>query len=223
MLYISLKYGVEDIYRLPLLISAYWKSTFVSNYETLIRIAESLPNELNAPQLHDLKQEFVHLLSGSLQDDVSDSFFSSIAFKLALFGWKGEVVGEVALARCESCFQRIGLWLYLKTGEEIGKETGFAGSNHLELLDPIASHKYYCPWINASTQRAFNKYSGKAGWEIMQDIIIQNHAESEASSQALGEAEEPQDNAASIDEIDDARLSKLQQLKKIFSFKKKIK
>ena len=165
----------------------------------------------------------MYFLPPSLQGHASEKPSQSTAFSLALFGWKGELVGEVALARCESCFQRIGLWLYNNVGTEIGKQNNRANPDHLELLDPIASHKYYCPWVNADTQCASNRYSGKAGWEIMQDMIMHNHAEPKASNQIIDEEEELKDDIISTKDRDDARLSKLQHLKKIFSFKKNFK
>lgn len=183
-------------------------------------MADMLPKKLNMPEVVDVERAAALILSESVQQDVPKSHISPTAFRLALCGWKGDLIGEVAISRCESCFQRIGLWLYIASEEEDGNINNGTDSDHREVLDPIASHKYYCPWINANTQYASGKYSGKAGWEILQDIILQNRAEPVISYEAHDEVEERHD-AISVEIKDDARLSKLQQLKKIFNFKKR--
>ena len=212
---------IEDIYRLPLLRSAYWKSSLISRYASLVQMAELLPKKLNIPELDGVERAAAHILPEHMPQDVPKTHISPIAFKLALFGWRGNLVGEVALSRCASCFQRIGLWLYASTEKEGRDNSSVINSDHGELLDPIESHKYYCPWINADTQCASGKYSGKAGWEILQDIILQTGAEPDLSCEVNDGAEEQQHDAASTEIKDDARLSKLQQLKKIFKFKKR--
>ena len=168
-----------------------------------------------------MEQAAAYILSESMPQDYSKNFTSPIAFQLALYGWEGDLIGEVAISRCESCFQRIGLWLYATIEEEDGNNNSDIDSDHKELLEPISSHKYYCPWINANTQCASGKYSGKAGWEIVKDMILQNRTEPVLLYEANDEVEEQLYDTVSNEVKDDARLSKLQQLKKIFNFKKR--
>lgn len=183
-------------------------------------MTDMLPKELNMPEVDDVERAAVHILSESVQQDAPKSHISPTAFRLALCGWKGDLIGEVAISHCESCFQRIGLWLYIASEEEDGDTNNRTDSDHREVLDPIASHKYYCPWINANAQCASGKYIGKAGWEILQDMILQNRAEPVISIERHDEVGERHD-AASAEIKDDARLSKLRHLKKIFNFKGK--
>ena len=164
-------------------------------------------------QISKLRQD---LLADQLTDTTAlGGEAEKAAFKLALFGWRGELVGDVALAQCDSCFQRIGLWLYNEVSTDGAKES------EPEQLDLITSHKFYCPWINAESQCAMNKFAGKAGWQILQDLLMQNYSNPENSEEVHEEDNSQEQSTVSIDEKDNVRLSKLQQLKKVFGFKKK--
>jgi C3HC zinc finger-like/Rsm1-like len=63
----------------------------------------------------------------------------------AVAGWVGQPLGKRGLLTCGTCHRRVGLWTFTND----------------EVLDLLAEHKRYCPWINAGVQ------GGMAGWEYL--------------------------------------------------------
>ncbi len=129
-----------------------------------------------------LPKEFANLPSGSplyfsrLSGD-HPYFFDKEALILARYGWQVPNTNYKQI-QCESCFRRLGLWLYERKGIITGTTDTTAHSTadneHRQTvyakLDPVGEHRHYCPWINAVSQCGETK-NAKAGWEVLTEVI----------------------------------------------------
>ncbi len=162
--------------------------------------------------------------------DTSESI-NITALKFALFGWSGDEVCGNAIARCKTCFQRLGLWLYAsKTPRPTENDRDENDEENGLTVNLAESHRIHCPWLNPKFQAATGDFAGLAGWEILQRVIQMNRRQS-GQDQVAAVAEDMDmdaESALSVQEVsieevetaDRARLSKLNQLKRSFSFRK---
>ena len=74
----------------------------------------------------------------------------SRVIQAAIAGWSGQLLGKRGLLNCGTCHRRVGLWSFTAADE---------------VLDLLAEHKWYCPWINAGVQ------GGMAGWEYVFALV----------------------------------------------------
>jgi hypothetical protein len=72
------------------------------------------------------------------------------AIQAAIAGWSGQPLGKRGLLTCGTCHRRVGLWAF---------------TNDEEVLDLLAEHKRYCPWVNAGVQGEL------AGWEYIFALV----------------------------------------------------
>ena len=68
--------------------------------------------------------------------------------ELGITGWSGSLLADKGILICENCHRRVGLWLFQE-----------------QVLDLVAQHKWYCPWINEEVQ------AGMKGWEYMVSLV----------------------------------------------------
>ncbi|KAF2001902.1 zf-C3HC-domain-containing protein [Amniculicola lignicola CBS 123094] len=94
------------------------------------------------------------------------------AFALGLFGWSGTKEGKISLAKCEHCFQRLGLWL---SEDSRLKEMSAKLDIPIESLrlNIVESHREYCPWKNPDSQAnpADGPISNMAAWQTLQFML----------------------------------------------------
>ncbi|KAI9691049.1 MAG: hypothetical protein M1822_008669 [Bathelium mastoideum] len=225
----------EDVYHLPLARRAYWQDGLRERWESVEKVKEELPRRVRVPDGAERIE--------ALMERLPTRFFrerepDQMAVKFALYGWQGEMIGKTALASCPHCFARIGLWMY-KREEVQATQDQARGAYQLDLVE---SHRYHCPWRNATSQASPGDLKGLAGWQVLQRVILNSTT---SSSESLPAAQEPHtprpasiavdadtpDGAPSIVETplrpatadvaaaDKIRLSRLARLKRMMTLK----
>ncbi|KAK6538979.1 hypothetical protein TWF694_010527 [Orbilia ellipsospora] len=149
----------KAIYRLPLQPATEARSGFYARYKSL----SNLSDDQEVINLTKPSEVDVSLLN--LPDDMPKDQLKQNALILALFGWaKDDKESSVEMVKCDACFRRLGLWLFVKrpsVTEEEGDD--FSSMSRLNVVD---EHRDYCPWVNAASQTGEH-----AGWEILLRIL----------------------------------------------------
>ncbi|KAF3308433.1 hypothetical protein TWF173_001249 [Orbilia oligospora] len=149
----------KAIYRLPLQPATEARNGFYARYKSLTNVSDdqlvinlTRPNEVDTSVLN-------------LPEDIGKEHLKQNALVLALFGWsKEDNESSVEMVKCDACFRRLGLWLFVKrpsVTEEEGDE--FSSMSRLNVVD---EHREYCPWVNPASQTGDH-----AGWEILLRIL----------------------------------------------------
>ncbi|KAK6536567.1 hypothetical protein TWF281_000793 [Arthrobotrys megalospora] len=149
----------KAIYRLPLQPATEARSGFYARYKSLTNVSDDqLVINLTRPQEVDTSVL-------NLPEDMGKEHLKQNALILALFGWsKEDNESSVEMVKCDACFRRLGLWLFVKrpsVTEEEGDE--FSSMSRLNVVD---EHRDYCPWVNPMSQTGDH-----AGWEILLRIL----------------------------------------------------
>ena len=113
------------------------------------------PTSPDLPELPDVKHSVMELKDLRLY-----------IFALALFGWTTQP-NHPNVLRCELCFRRLGLWMYIPkpTEESTQSET----TRH---LNPDEEHLLHCPWIDKDVQSAgLSGADHIAAWEAVARAI----------------------------------------------------
>ncbi|EPS42028.1 hypothetical protein H072_4014 [Dactylellina haptotyla CBS 200.50] len=143
----------KAIYRLPLQPATEARTGFYARYKSLSNLSD------DQQVINLTKPAEVDLSSLKLPEDMPEDQLKQNALTLALFGWaKDANESSVEMVKCDACFRRLGLWLFVKrpsVTEEEGDE--FSSMSHLNV---------YCPWANAASQTGEH-----AGWEILLRIL----------------------------------------------------
>ncbi|KAK6354896.1 hypothetical protein TWF696_004026 [Orbilia brochopaga] len=149
----------KAIYRLPLQPATEARAGFYARYRSLHNLSDD-QNVINLT-----KPDEVDISALNLPHDIIEDHPKNNALIMALFGWaKDDNEASVEMVKCDACFRRLGLWLFVKrpsTAEEDGDE--FSSMYRLNVVD---EHRDYCPWINAASQTGEH-----AGWEILLRIL----------------------------------------------------
>ncbi|KAK6361586.1 hypothetical protein TWF730_005307 [Orbilia blumenaviensis] len=149
----------KAIYRLPLQPATEARSGFYARYKSLTNVSDDqLVINLTRPSEVDTS-------ALNLPEDIGKDHLKQNALILALFGWsKEDNESSVEMVKCDACFRRLGLWLFVKrpsVTEEEGDE--FSSMSRLNVVD---EHRDYCPWVNPASQTGDH-----AGWEILLRIL----------------------------------------------------
>ncbi|KAI9726804.1 MAG: hypothetical protein M1828_000660 [Chrysothrix sp. TS-e1954] len=220
----------DDIYRMPIARSAIWQPQLRGRYQSFRAASDSIPPLDRIVLPMDLNKTTAHLPSGffataSAEKKLDDQPTSNnnesrpksdegrhdptdhAALALALTGWHGSISSPgYALATCDACFRRVGLWLYKPTisGSANGKDPSLEAEPL--KLDLLSSHRDYCPWVSATSQNAVGAFEGLAAWQILQRVI-ENAAEFKRTSlESATSADETGAGRGAGDQIDGAAL-----------------
>jgi hypothetical protein len=90
-----------------------------------------------------------------------------------MFGWTGVSESKIALAACNHCFQRNGLWLCADSRLKEMSEKLDVPIESLRL-NLVESHREHCPWKNPDAQRnaADGPIANMAGWETQEFMLL---------------------------------------------------
>lgn len=161
---------------------------------------------------------------GSILGEVVEPARVEACAQMALFGWQALETPSEGLINCKTCFRRVGLWLFSKMGAEQCPSISF-----IQAFDPIAEHRDYCPWVNANSQSGFVIASSKEpAWQtafrqLSYELAHPPHdkspgdEETDVASCRPGELAGERLDAASLDEADAARLTRLSRLRRMLS------
>ncbi|KAI2794487.1 hypothetical protein POX_a01086 [Penicillium oxalicum] len=170
-----------------------------SRYSHLIHLADKLPafDTLLTPAEFDIEslaeslpvdwfdtagrsmQEPIERRDGSNEEvstpppvDSSSRAVNKTALTLAFFGWDSTTDPRADLVACQTCFRRLGLWMYKP--KENGDPTVF------DSLDVTTEHMDYCPWIDRVAQSGTGKSnqnpaSLRSGWEMVAEAVKVKH------------------------------------------------
>lgn len=175
----------DDIYHIPIPNRAQSSAALLERYRSLKAIADELPLLENItypdPPIADVLKQmnpnfFTPLGSTTITSEGPPNTPSeTTAFAFALFGWSGLTESNIALATCNHCFQRNGLWLYKdeRLRENSTKLDVPISSLRLDLLE---THREHCPWKNPASQR--NPKDGPiknmTAWQTLEFLLLGN-------------------------------------------------
>ncbi|KAJ6261268.1 hypothetical protein Dda_3937 [Drechslerella dactyloides] len=140
-----------------------WRKRGCDSFYARYRSLHNLSDDQNVINL--TKPDEVDISALNLPHDIIEDQPKKNAMIMALFGWaKDDNESSVEMVKCDACFRRLGLWLFVKrpgSAEEEGDE--FSSMYRLNVVD---EHRDYCPWVNAASQTGEH-----AGWEILLRIL----------------------------------------------------
>lgn len=172
---------IDEIYHIPIPNRAKSSAELLERYSSFIAIGKDLPISENLiypePSISEVLKRtpstFFNSPGSTTSHEAPTSPLEISAFVFALFGWSGVSDAKIALATCNHCFQRIGLWLYKEDRlQEMGQKLEVPlESLRLNLLE---SHREHCPWKNPVTQG--NPKDGPirdmAAWQTLEFLLM---------------------------------------------------
>ncbi|WPG98979.1 Hypothetical protein R9X50_00178100 [Acrodontium crateriforme] len=236
----------DDIYHVQVIRPKVWQPELRTRYLSLLDIADSIrdvntiPLEHNTSNVLPLDRVWQEL-SKQLLSPPSDPpvpELSTKAIEFALHGWRGSSDTGNDLLHCDTCFQRVGLWMYQPGYKSThaassSPEPQEAGSSTINLAE---THREYCPWRNPTSQKAAGTLSGMNASEILQRVVSTyareqrrksdqqtrdvNHVEESDGDDGV-EADVISLSRTEIDEQDKERESRIQRLKRLLTIKKR--
>jgi hypothetical protein len=231
----------DDIYRLSLVRPVVWKPQVLESYESLLNMSKSIKDlAVKTANSTDAAILPCERLVKELPTDVIPNTDTEISLKakaldIALHGWRGSSEFRADLLHCETCFQRIGLWMY-QPGYKPGKQTDEPNENDDEdgnaVIDLVEMHREHCPWRNAATQNATGGLAGLNACQILHRVVStyareqrrksdeQRGVPDESETPGSPLAERPKPSREEIELQDKERESKLKRLKKMFTVKR---
>ncbi|KAF2690010.1 zf-C3HC-domain-containing protein [Lentithecium fluviatile CBS 122367] len=171
----------EDIYHIPIPSRVKSSAELFHRYRSFQSIANDLPILENLiypdPRLGDILRRipssFFHPPGTDIAEEPPTSPTDIVAFLFAVFGWTGVSESKIALATCNHCFQRNGLWLCTDTRL---KEMSQKLDVPIETLrlNLVESHREHCPWKNPDTQRnpTDGPIANMAGWQTQEFMLL---------------------------------------------------
>ena len=171
----------DEIYHIPIPSRAKSTAELLDRYQSFKAIASDLPllENISYPSppiseiLERIPTSFWNASNSTTTYEPPTSPSDITAFAFAIFGWSGLSESRIALATCNHCFQRIGLWL---SNDKRLKEMSEKLSIPIESLrlNLLESHREHCPWKNPVTQG--NPQNGPienmAGWETQEFMLM---------------------------------------------------
>lgn len=194
----------DDIYRLQIARPTVWQPQLKERYRSFVVMADALPalETLDIPfNVSEVARQFPKDFFG-LRDtntvsigtentpraspaptsEIADPFINHNALAFALLGWHGSADTPLtsspssAIATCDHCFRRLGLWLYtskspntdVAANMDTDTESSITASQQLDLH---LNHRTYCPWISAESQCMPGSFAGLAVWEVLLRLI----------------------------------------------------
>lgn len=202
----------DDIYRLQIARPTVWQPQLKERYQSFVKMADALPEPktLEVPfdvvetarqfpddffYSSDASTKSVEAQSGDAVEANSNQTEEPISFAVnhtalafALLGWHGSADTPYsspptsAIATCEHCFRRLGLWLYKSSPSptRLAKDTEDQANSSTTDTDAIPpppqldlhlNHRTYCPWISSESQCMPGSFSGLAVWEVLLRLI----------------------------------------------------
>lgn len=168
----------DDIHRLQLVRPAIWQPTLKERYTSLTGIATSIKDvDIRATKEQLALQDTIAELGTDILPATDlDQESQSKAFHIALYGWRGSTELAAELLKCDTCFQRVGLWMYqpgyksrtVHSDDDDDDDEDNEGTSSLNLLD---MHREYCPWRSAQSQQASGSLAGMNAHEILMKVI----------------------------------------------------
>ncbi|KAL8767086.1 MAG: hypothetical protein Q9209_006313 [Squamulea sp. 1 TL-2023] len=261
--------GCDDsIHRLPLVQQATTLLSLRTRYESLTTISTSLPSNISTPSTLNISKLIPHLFhilhptqassskpsatdhpssptnspppESSSNETFTPPTINPRALTLALLGWQANTTAPIpGIANCETCFRRLGLWLYKSPpssppSSPPGCPTSTTSTSIITRLDPLGEHRDYCPWINAHSQsrNPVPTDTDIPGWMILQNMILKLRppgglraanatavvgAGGTGADGAVKEVEETRTK----EERDKERWARLKRLKQVFRVRRK--
>jgi hypothetical protein len=230
----------EDIYRLSLVRPVVWQPLIREAYTSLLGVGESIKNiTLRSTDISDVVFLPYEQLASELPADViptsdMEPSLTARALKIALHGWRGSSDHRTDLLQCETCFQRIGLWMY-QPGYRPGKpntDPDPDDDDDAAFVDLVEMHREHCPWRNSVSQKATGSLAGLNASQIMHRVVStwtreqrrksneQPDVAEDVDSIGSPEVERPRPSREEVELQDKERESKLRKLKKMFTVKR---
>ena len=232
----------DDIYRLSLVRPIVWKPQLHDRYTSLLGVASSI-KDIAIRSTINADGSFLpyERLASELPTDVIPSSdtgesLKARALEIALHGWHGTTEYRTELLNCETCFQRIGLWMY-QPGYRPGKTNDRSNEDDPEdegdmKVNLVEMHREHCPWRNPVSQKATGSLAGLNACQILHRVVStwtkeqrrksseQQEVVEDAESVGSLEVEKPKLSREEIERQDKERESKLRKLKKMFTVKR---
>lgn len=177
----------DDIYRLSLVRPVVWKPQLSERYNSLLGVSKSFKDvvvkSINSSDTSFLPPDrlITDLPQDILSPSDSDSTLKAKALQIALHGWRGSSDFHADLLHCETCFQRIGLWMYqpgYKPGKNKSNETPTNDGGEQEedddeipTIDLVEMHREHCPYRNAVSQKATGSLAGLNASQILHRVV----------------------------------------------------
>lgn len=230
----------DDILRLSLVRPVVWKPLLSEAYTSLLDVAKSIKDiTVRSTDNTDGANLPYERLATELPTEVipttdADSNLKVKALEIALHGWRGSKDHQLDLLKCETCFQRIGLWMY-QPGYKPGKtniKPDEDDDNEIVVIDLVVMHREHCPWRNPVTQKATGSLAGLNASQILHRVVStwtrEQHRRSgeqqedaeDAESVGSHEVERPKLSREEVEAQDKERESKLRKLKRMFTTKR---
>lgn len=232
----------DDIYRLSLVRPIVWKPQLHDGYTSLLGVASSI-KDIAIKSTINADGSFLpyERLASELPTDVipssdTEESLKARALEIALHGWHGTTEYRTELLNCETCFQRIGLWMY-QPGYRPGKTNDKSNEDDPEdegdmKVNLVEMHREHCPWRNPVSQKATGSLAGLNACQILHRVVStwtkeqrrksseQQEVVEDAESVGSLEVERPKLSREEIERQDKERESKLRKLKKMFTVKR---
>jgi hypothetical protein len=194
--------SADEIYHIPIPNRSKSSAELLDRYESFKAISSDLPLLKNITYPDPLISDVIARIHPSFwgTHDIPTSTSNIVAFAFAVFGWSGVTESRIALATCNHCFQRIGLWLSndARLKEMSTKLDVPIESLRLNLLE---SHREHCPWKNPVTQG--NTKNGPienmAAWETLEFMLMGKKKDVVKAVAESGDAEEAMTREGSFD------------------------
>lgn len=208
----------DDIYRLQIARPTVWQPQLKERYRSFVVMADALPalETLDIPfdvsevagqfpkdffDLHDTNTvENISRVTSPPTSEIAVSSINHSALAFALLGWHGSADTPLtspptsAIATCDHCFRRLGLWLYKSklsnttdSATNIDTDTENSVTSSTPQLDLHLNHRTYCPWISAESQCMPGSFAGLAVWEVLLRLISNTFPHNTAPNTATPE------------------------------------
>lgn len=240
----------DDVYRVQVVRPSVWQPELRKRCRSVLAINAAVVNvAFKALETEDAKTQPASRLVKDLpadlignEDAAADEVHATKSLTIALHGWRGSTEAGSELLNCDTCFQRIGLWMYqpdYKRSRHPHPDATDGAEEDLPIIDLQELHREHCPWRNAQAQVATGSLAGLNASQILQRIVASyardvrrrsneqstethSHAE-DKGNEANGEADKrtPKASREEIVKQDRERESRLRKLKSMFSVRRK--
>lgn len=231
----------DDIYRLSLVRPVVWKPHLHEGYTSLLGVGKAIKDIMvkstdnGEAAVLPYERLVAELPTDVLPENDADAALKTKALEIAFHGWRGSSEHRADLLHCETCFQRIGLWMYqpgYKPGKTNEVNEDDEGDDEDAVIDLIEMHREHCPWRNPKSQKATGSLAGLNASQILHRVVStwareqrrksneQQDVPETTESVGSPEMERPKLSREEIDRQDKERESKLRRLKRMFTVKR---
>ena len=243
----------DDIYRLSLVRPVVWQPELKSRYSTLFSVSDSIKDVIfksldrEDPAFVPADRLLDELPSEILTPSDLERPTRTKALDIALHGWRGASESHADMLQCDTCFQRIGLWMYQPNykprrgaSDDNIEDADADDETEIVAVDLLDMHREHCPWRNNRSQQAVDSLEGMNAAQILKRVVstyvkeaqrksyeAASHAAIEADGvdaenqgDAAGEVLVPKLSRDEVDRLDREREGKLRRLKRMFTIKR---